>query len=235
MPVLNRIIQMHRLYVVASLAGAMLLFAGCASSPIAPTASLNDAKVAIQAAENDGASQHAAAELDAARQKLILADKAVVAENMLSALRFADESTVTAKLAAARTEATKAVAINQEMSRGADALTEEVMAYIRKQIGLDYPWPGNVRELEQCVRNVLVRGEYIPRQAPLVSYDERLAREIAAGSITIDELLRRYCTLAYLRAGSYEEAARRLQVDRRTIKARVDLELLDRLRRPPSL
>ncbi|MHC5108326.1 MAG: sigma 54-interacting transcriptional regulator [Planctomycetota bacterium] len=112
----------------------------------------------------------------------------------------------------------------------ADGLTEEVMTYIRKHIGLDYPWPGNVRELEQCVRNVLVRGEYIPRQAAFVSFDDRLARDIMAGSISIDELLRRYCTLAYMRAGSYEETARRLHVDRRTIKARVDRELLERLR-----
>ncbi len=112
----------------------------------------------------------------------------------------------------------------------ADALTAEVMAYIRKDIGLDYPWPGNVRELEQCVRNVLVRGQYVPQRVPSASFDERLAQEISAGSISIDELLRRYCTFAYLRAGSYEEAARRLQVDRRTIKARVDWELLKHLR-----
>ncbi len=103
-----------------------MLIAGCASAPMAPIASLNEAKVAIQVAEKDGASQHAAAELDEARQKLILADKAVVAENMLLAQRFADESTVTAKLAAARTEATKAVAINQDMIRSADALAEEM-------------------------------------------------------------------------------------------------------------
>ncbi len=126
MPVLNRIIRMYRLFIVASLAGGMLLIAGCASAPMAPIASLNEAKVAIQVAEKDGASQHAAAELDEARQKLILADKAVVAENMLLAQRFADESTVTAKLAAARTEATKAVAINQDMIRSADALAEEM-------------------------------------------------------------------------------------------------------------
>ena len=37
--------------------------------------------------------------------------------------------------------------------------------------------------------------------------------------------------LNFAQAGSYEEAARRLQVDRRTVKARIDLELLKRLRR----
>ncbi len=117
---------MNRKHVAASLAAAMLLVAGCASVPLAPTASLNEAKLAIQAAERDDASHYAAAELDKARQKLIQADKAVAAKNMISARRLADESAVTAKLAAARTEATKAAAINEEMSLGADALVEEM-------------------------------------------------------------------------------------------------------------
>jgi putative cell wall-binding protein len=104
----------------------MLLFAGCVSAPTAPTASLNEAKLAIQAAEKDDASHFAGAELDEARQKLMLAEKAVVAEDMMLAMRYADESTATAKLAAARTEETKAVAINQEMSRSAEALMQEM-------------------------------------------------------------------------------------------------------------
>lgn len=119
-------IQKYRLYVAASLAGALLLATGCASAPIAPTASLNEANRAIQAAERDDASHYAAPELDEARQKLIKAEKAVVAEDMILAERYADESTVTAKLATARTEATKAVAINEELSRGAEALIEEM-------------------------------------------------------------------------------------------------------------
>ena len=126
MPVSSRRNRMYRLYVAASLAGAMLLVAGCAAAPMAPPASLNEAKIAIQAAEKDDARQYAGAELDQARQKLILADKAVLAKNMSLAKRFADESIVTAQLATARSEATKAVAINQEMSRGAEALMEEM-------------------------------------------------------------------------------------------------------------
>ncbi|HEX9853324.1 MAG TPA: DUF4398 domain-containing protein [Woeseiaceae bacterium] len=123
---LSRINPTHRLHLAASLAGAMLLFAGCATAPMAPTASLNEAKLAIQAAEKNDASHYAGAELDEARQKLIQADKAVVSEDMVRAKQLAQESTVTAKLAAARTEATKAKAVNDEMSRGADALIEEM-------------------------------------------------------------------------------------------------------------
>ena len=44
----------------------------------------------------------------------------------------------------------------------ADALAQEAEAWITKQLGREYRWPGNVRELEQCVRNVLIRGEYWP-------------------------------------------------------------------------
>lgn len=126
MPISSRINRTYRLYVAAGLAGAMLLFAGCASAPMAPTASLNEAKLAIQAAEKNDASHYAGAELDEARQKLILADKAVLAEDMILAERFAQESTVTANLAAARTEATKAAAVNKEMSLGTKALIEEM-------------------------------------------------------------------------------------------------------------
>jgi hypothetical protein len=39
---------------------------------------------------------------------------------------LADESRVEAELAAARTEALKAAAVNTEMARGADALNEEL-------------------------------------------------------------------------------------------------------------
>jgi hypothetical protein len=52
---------------------------------------------------------------------------------MILAERLADESAVTANLAAARTEAAKAVAINEEMSRGAEALLEEMQRAGDKQ------------------------------------------------------------------------------------------------------
>jgi DNA-binding CsgD family transcriptional regulator len=39
--------------------------------------------------------------------------------------------------------------------------------------------------------------------------------------MTADELLSRYCTLVYQMTGSYEETARRLNIDRRTVKAKL--------------
>jgi DMSO/TMAO reductase YedYZ molybdopterin-dependent catalytic subunit len=122
----TRIDRGHRLLVGVGLAGAMLLFAGCAAAPPAAPASLAEAKQAIEVAEKADASHFAAAELDEARQKLIAANKAVTAENIILADRLALESAATAELATARTEATKAAAINEEFRRGVEALTEEM-------------------------------------------------------------------------------------------------------------
>jgi hypothetical protein len=40
----------------------------------------------------------------------------------------------------------------------------------------------------------------------------------------------RYCTLVYAQTGSYLETARRLQLDRRTVKSKIDAQLLEQLR-----
>jgi hypothetical protein len=122
----SRIDRRHRLFVGAGLAGTLLLIAGCASAPPAQPESLAQAQQAIQAAEKQDAGHFAAAELDEARQKLLSADKALVAENTIVANRLGLEATATAELAAARTQAIKAAAVNDEMSRGIEALTEEM-------------------------------------------------------------------------------------------------------------
>jgi hypothetical protein len=41
--------------------------------------------------------------------------------------------------------------------------------------------------------------------------------------LSADELLARYAARVYQLTGSYEEAARRMGVDRRTVKAKVEL------------
>jgi transcriptional regulator with AAA-type ATPase domain len=114
----------------------------------------------------------------------------------------------------------------------APALAREVERWVERELGPDYPWPGNVRELAQCVSNVLIRREYRPAAAGgAADVRDELAREFTAGELNAEEVLRRYCTLVYAEAGSYQEAARRLGLDRRTVKSRVDPGLLVELRR----
>jgi transcriptional regulator with AAA-type ATPase domain len=112
-----------------------------------------------------------------------------------------------------------------------EELADEVMRWIGENLGAAYEWPGNYRELEQCVKNVLIRRNYRPSRAAAEDPLEQFAAEARRGELTADELLTRYCTIVYAKAGSYEETARRLGLDRRTVKAKVDRELLGRLQR----
>jgi hypothetical protein len=59
---------------------------------------------------------------------------------------------------------------------------------------------------------------------------EEFAEDARAGRVTAEQLLSRYVTIVYSRCGSYEETARRLELDRRTVKAKVDSAMLERLR-----
>jgi transcriptional regulator with AAA-type ATPase domain len=110
-----------------------------------------------------------------------------------------------------------------------DAFAPEVLEWIDQNLGPTYAWPGNYRELEQCVKNLLIRRNYRPARSPSGDPLEEFASAARAGSLTAAELLSRYVTFAFHRTGSYEETARQLALDRRTVKAKVDRELLARL------
>ncbi|MBA3480432.1 MAG: sigma-54-dependent Fis family transcriptional regulator, partial [Pirellulales bacterium] len=105
----------------------------------------------------------------------------------------------------------------------AEALAGEVAAWIGSHLGPSYPWPGNVRELEQCFRNVMIHGSYSPATAERPGGDEweGTARAIRGGEWTAEELVRRYCQIVYAQCGSYEETARRTELDWRTVKKKV--------------
>ena len=116
----------------------------------------------------------------------------------------------------------------------AEELAAEALVWIERNLGAAYSWPGNYRELEQCVRNVLIRRDYRPSAQPARDPAGELARAFHSGQLTAEQLLCRYCALVYRRTGSYEETARRLRLDRRTVKAKVDLANLDASRADPA-
>jgi hypothetical protein len=101
-----------------------------------------------------------------------------------------------------------------------EELAADAIAWVEQNLGPDYAWPGNYRELEQCVRNVLIRRDYRPQPSPMSAPADELAGEFRAGTLTADRLLQKYCAHIYRQTGSYEEAARRLRLDRRTVKAK---------------
>jgi len=99
---------------------------------------------------------------------------------------------------------------------------EEVQQWIGKHLPANYAWPGNYRELEQCVRNIIIRGAYQPVADDSAGGDDVFSADFRAGKLKADDVLAYYAALVYRRTGSYEEAARQMGVDRRTVKARVD-------------
>jgi len=111
-----------------------------------------------------------------------------------------------------------------------EAFAPEVLEWIEKNLGQGYEWPGNYRELEQCVKNVLIRRNYRPARTAAGDPLDEFAADARAGRLTAADLVSRYVTFAFHRTGSYEETARQLGLDRRTVKAKMDSRLLERLR-----
>jgi transcriptional regulator of acetoin/glycerol metabolism len=103
-----------------------------------------------------------------------------------------------------------------------DAFVTEATAWIATHLGPDYPWPGNFRELEQCVRNLLLRREYVPVAGRSTGDPEAaLVAGVREGSLTADELIKGYATLVHSKLGTYEATARRLGLDGRTVKSKI--------------
>lgn len=94
-----------------------------------------------------------------------------------------------------------------------------VCEVINRDLGGAYAWPGNVRELEQAVRRIIISRHYRGDMAAAPTGRlERLTAEMEAGTLDAQELLAGYCALLYRRHGTYEEVARRSNLDRRTVK-----------------
>ncbi len=111
-----------------------------------------------------------------------------------------------------------------------EALAKEVRTWVGRNLAGSYAWPGNYRELEQCVRNILVHRRYEPQSRAADHGASGLLKRMQEGEMTAEQLLSAYATWVYNQTGSYQETARRLEIDRRTVKSRVDVELLEEFR-----
>jgi DNA-binding NtrC family response regulator len=118
-----------------------------------------------------------------------------------------------------------------DLPEEAKALAQEAVDWIAVQMGPNYAWPGNIRELEQCVRNVMIRKSYTPvRQSPMPidgSTHDRFARDVAAGRFTLEELIEHYVSMIYaVEECHYGRASKRLNMDWRTLKQKLNPELV---------
>ncbi len=109
----------------------------------------------------------------------------------------------------------------------AELALPEVERWICENLPSNYAWPGNYREVEQCVRNILIHGSYQPMESGSQRGEDGFLVKFRAGQWSAEEVLAKYAAQVYLQAGSYEEAARRLGLDRRTVRAKVQKYLED--------
>lgn len=128
-----------------------------------------------------------------------------------------------------------------QLPEEADSLASEVVHWVEQHFGNSYDWPGNIRELEQCVRNVLIRKAYTPTclapSAVLNMVPVRPARGVDAfvrslldGEMTLDEVSELYVTMVYAQLGQYDLAGKKLGIDWRTVKDKVKVELISKLK-----
>jgi DNA-binding NtrC family response regulator len=124
------------------------------------------------------------------------------------------------QLAASPDEMTSLVAYLLRRITGAELdLTNQIVSWIEKHLGLNYAWPGNMRELEQCVRNILVRGEYSPQLREAGAHSAPpFVQDMTMGRLTAEQLLKNYAELVFSKAGNYAETARSMALDRRTVR-----------------
>jgi len=101
-------------------------------------------------------------------------------------------------------------------------LIEGVLEKLRHYPGPGYGWPGNVRELEQATRRILLTGEYRGELQPGLEKNAGLAEEIRGVTLSVDQLLGKYCEIALERFGTRAEVARRLGLDVRTVQKYLD-------------
>lgn len=119
-----------------ALAATALAVAACGGTAERPDEDLARAEAGIRQAEQGGADQYGALELQSARDKLSRARAAVEENEMEMADRLAEQAAVDADLAAAKTRSRKAELAVKEV--------EESIAVLREEMARDQR-PGEIR------------------------------------------------------------------------------------------
>ena len=127
-------------------------------------------------------------------------------------------------LASVRPDDLLAHTVKRIIGKSSTELVLEIAVLIKQEIPGDYPWPGNVRELEQCIRRILLKKHY---EGDTLLQDRAssgrvLDEALAHNTLTAQQLLTRYCKLLYSKLGTYEAVAKRVELDRRTVKKYID-------------
>jgi len=112
--------------------------------------------------------------------------------------------------------------VRRSVGDEAERCLPEVEAWVDSHLPAAYGWPGNYRELEQCVRNVIIRRSYRPLADRESSVGDEFLTRFRAGALTADEVVSYYAAQVYRQTGSYENTARQLGIDRRTVKSKVE-------------
>ena len=110
--------------------GAAAVLVGCASTP-PPTAQMATAQQALNAADTAQSAEYAPLELRKAREKLLQAEQANVAEDYERARYLAEQAEWDARVAERKARAEKALKVVGEAERGTQELREETMRGVR--------------------------------------------------------------------------------------------------------
>jgi membrane-bound lytic murein transglycosylase len=104
---------------------AVTAIAACAAAPERPAAEMSRAQTLVEQAEEQGAQQFAAADLERARQKLRQAEAAINDKEMAEAHRLAAEAALDAEFATVRAKSGQARKAADEVDRSLESLREE--------------------------------------------------------------------------------------------------------------
>ena len=83
----------------------------------------------------------------------------------------------------------------------------------------DYSWPGNVRELEQCIRRILIKGNY----TPMAKQNNNPIEALIKSKQSVEQMTISYCKALFKSNHNYQGVAKITGLDWRTVKKYVNI------------